>query len=52
MLINVRNVKVFFHAKEESELQKVEAAAQKTINTLQKEKDFKHKKKLERFKKF
>lgn len=46
------DVKAFFQARKESELQKAEAAAQRTIKALQEQKDLENKYELEKFKKF
>ncbi len=46
------DVKASFQAKEESELQKAEAMAQRALNAPQKQKDLEHKKELGRLKKF
>ena len=51
-IITIGDIRASFQAREESELQKVEAAAEKAINALQKQKDLKHKKELRKFKKF
>ena len=51
-VITVRDVRASFQAKEESALQKAEAAAQRAINALQRQKDLEHKKELGRLKKF
>ena len=50
-IITVRDVRAFFQVREESELQKAEAAAQRAINALQRQKDLEHKKELGRIKK-
>ena len=51
-VITVGDVRASFQAKEESELQKAEAMAQRALNALQKQKDLEHKKELGRLKKF
>ncbi len=51
-VITVKNGKVSFQAREKSELQKSEAASQRAINALQRQKDLEQRKKLERLKKF
>ena len=51
-VITMKDVRASFQAKEERELQKAEAMAQKAINALQKRKDLEHKKELGRLKKF
>ncbi len=51
-VITFGDVRGSFQAKEESELQKAEAMAQKALNALQKQKDLEHKKELRRLKKF
>lgn len=48
----MKNGKVSFQAREKSELQKSEAASQRAINALQRQKDLEQRKKLERLKKF
>ena len=51
-VITVGDVRTSFQAREESELQKAEAVAQRAINVLQRQKDLEHKKELGRLKKF
>lgn len=51
-VITVGDVRASFQAREESELQKAEAAAQRAISTLQRQKDLEHKKELRRLKNF
>ncbi len=51
-IITVGDVRASFQAKDESELQKAEAMAQRALNSLQKQKDLEHKEELRRFRKF
>lgn len=51
-VITVGEVRASFQAREQSELQKAEVAAQKAINALQRQKDLQHRKELGRLKKF
>lgn len=51
-VITVGDVRASFQAREQTELQKAEVAAQRAIKALQKQKDLQHKKELGRLKKF